>query len=101
MSMPPHFTVPPLNAVHLHELGSRLRGLREAQGWRLADVAMEAGLSKGQMSELETGKVTNPGLAILLGLQRLYGLASIEELFGDFPSHRALNAERVAKAAGE
>ncbi len=46
-------------------LGSVLKGLRQAKGWTLEDLARKAKVTNAYISLLETGKKKNPSLAVL------------------------------------
>ena len=60
----------------------RLCELREAQGWSYVEAAAGSGLTRGNWRKIENGDVDDPSLSSLLRIQRRFGLASIEELFG-------------------
>ncbi len=55
-------------------VGARLRALREARGISLGDLAAEAGIGKGTLSELETGR-RNPTLDTLFAVTTALGVA--------------------------
>jgi transcriptional regulator with XRE-family HTH domain len=48
-------------------VGARIRALRTERGWSLSALAAEAGIGKGSLSELETGR-RNPTLDTLYAL---------------------------------
>jgi len=54
-------------------LGARLRQLRKANGWTLANVAARTGLSVSFLSDIERGR-TSPSLDTLEKLAGVYGL---------------------------
>ncbi len=54
-------------------IGARLRELREAAGVSLGDLAAEAGIGKGTLSELETGR-RNPTLDTLFAVTTALGV---------------------------
>ena len=55
-------------------IGARLRELREGRGISLGDLAAEAGIGKGTLSELETGR-RNPTLDTLFAVTTALGVA--------------------------
>ncbi len=50
------------------ELGKRIRELREEIGFTQGQVAAEAAVSQGYLSQLENGDVRNPSAAVILRL---------------------------------
>lgn len=74
-------------------IGSTLRGLRRANGLTLAAIEAQTGVQNGYLSQLETGKITNPGPQMLTRLAPAYGLtvdqilrlAGYTDLTGDTP----------------
>jgi transcriptional regulator with XRE-family HTH domain len=68
-------------------MGERLRAFREARRLTERDVATYAGVNQATWSRVELGR-TSPRLRWLLQVQRLFGLESLETLFGDFPTRR-------------
>ena len=54
----------------LREIGLRIRGLRG--GMRQEELASQLGVSQGQLSKVESGKVA-PTLEILLGVATKFG----------------------------
>ncbi len=56
------------------ELGRQFRSIRQGRGWTLDELAERSGLSKPQLSRLESGE-RRPSLAALLSLSKAYGLA--------------------------
>lgn len=54
-------------------LGSKLRTLREREGWSLREVATKAGVNHGYLSQLERGDVAAPTPAMLHKLAEGYG----------------------------
>lgn len=83
---------PPRNA----HFSARLRELRGDLSFE--QFGRRIGLSASAVRKLEDPATANPRLDTLLGIQRALGLASIEELFGQFPS--AELAERPREAEG-
>jgi transcriptional regulator with XRE-family HTH domain len=66
--------------------GQHLKTLREARGWSQAQLAERCGLTDSRLSQIESGSNTNVSLYALLGLQRAFGLDTIEALLGTLPS---------------
>ncbi len=58
----------------LAELGERLSTCRLVRGWTLDELAERSGLSKSQLSRLESAE-RQPSLAALLSLAQVYGVA--------------------------
>jgi transcriptional regulator with XRE-family HTH domain len=54
-------------------VGTRLRAMREARGISLGELAAEAGIGKGTLSELETGR-RNPTLETLFAVTTALGV---------------------------
>lgn len=48
----------------LRRLGRRLRSLRDAKGWSLADMAKRSGYERGYIGEVERGKKNVPILTL-------------------------------------
>ena len=55
-------------------LGERLKLARMAAGLSLRDVEREVGVRSGHLSQMETGTIAKPELAILWDLASLYGI---------------------------
>jgi transcriptional regulator with XRE-family HTH domain len=55
-------------------LGSVLKRARTGQGLSLRAVEGRTGIKSGHLSQIETGAITRPDLAILWDLSELYGL---------------------------
>jgi transcriptional regulator with XRE-family HTH domain len=55
-------------------LGERLKEARMAAGLSLRDVEREVGVRSGHLSQMETGTIAKPELAILWDLASLYGI---------------------------
>lgn len=66
-------------------VGERLRACRESRGLTQGQAAAAAGITRNALSALERRQFPDPSLRTLLGLQRAYGLATIEELLGGGP----------------
>lgn len=55
-------------------LATILRAARRARGMSLRDVERETGIHNAHLSQLETGRIARPELALLWELAALYGL---------------------------
>lgn len=55
-------------------LGSRLREVRETAGHSLREMERRSGLNNGYLSQLEQGKISHPGPAILRKVAEAYDL---------------------------
>jgi transcriptional regulator with XRE-family HTH domain len=55
-------------------LGSTLKRARTARGLSLRDVERRTGIKSGHLSQIETGTIAKPDMAILWDLALLYGL---------------------------
>jgi HTH-type transcriptional regulator, competence development regulator len=53
-------------------LADKLKRLREAHGVSLRDLEAETAISNAYLSQLETGKIENPGVITLLKLAEYY-----------------------------
>ena len=61
------------------ELGEQIRKLRTEQGLSIVELADRTGLSTSHISEIETAKTTNPGVAVLQKIATALGISlSIE-----------------------
>jgi transcriptional regulator with XRE-family HTH domain len=69
-------------------LGERLRAVRNQSGLTQEKAAVEAGMTRSRLAELEKARFPNPTLSTLLRLMRTYHLRSLEELLGPVPSAR-------------
>jgi transcriptional regulator with XRE-family HTH domain len=56
------------------------------RGWSQRDLQERSGVSRSRISQIERGVSHSLGLDLLLGLQRAFGLDSIEALLGIPPS---------------
>jgi transcriptional regulator with XRE-family HTH domain len=63
----------------------RLRALREERNWSLGNAEAVSGVTRSYWRKLETGN-HQPGLIALLRVQRAFGLASLDSLFGPMPT---------------
>ncbi|TWH04979.1 XRE family transcriptional regulator [Nocardioides sp. J9] len=78
-------------------VGARIRALREARGLSLSGLAAEAGIGKGSLSELETGR-RNPTLDTLYAVARPLGVplaALLDDHDGAVVSGEGIVATRV------
>lgn len=68
-------------------IARRLKQLRLEQRPPLTqgEAARRIGISQGALSQLEAGEKL-PSLPTLLGIQKAYDLASLEQIFGELPS---------------
>jgi transcriptional regulator with XRE-family HTH domain len=62
-------------------IGGRIRVLREVKGWDRAQLARQIEVEWNTLNKYEKGEST-PGLAVLIGLVKAFGLSSLEELLG-------------------
>jgi transcriptional regulator with XRE-family HTH domain len=60
----------------------RLRRLREEQGFTVATLALEVGVSEGAIRQLETGTVKNPSFAVGLRIAHRLGVDPYDLGFG-------------------
>lgn len=60
-------------------LGAFLRCLRTAQGCSLRDVDKATGVNHAYLSQLESGKIANPGFKAMVSLSRFYQI-DLEDL---------------------
>jgi transcriptional regulator with XRE-family HTH domain len=90
-------------------LGSLLSGARSRLGWSLRDTERATGVPGAHLSQLETGKILRPGIAVLAKLSKAYeiplrqlvtaaGRGGDWELTGDEDTVRASERERVLSA---
>jgi transcriptional regulator with XRE-family HTH domain len=63
--------------------GDRLRRLREEQGFSIATLAVEIGVSEGAIRQMETGNVKSPSLLVGLRLAHRLGIDPYELALGD------------------
>ena len=52
-------------------IGELLGARRRAKGMSLADVAGQIGMSRSHLLKIETGQVSDPGFAIIVGIARV------------------------------
>jgi DNA-binding XRE family transcriptional regulator len=77
------------SSVHI---GNRLRELREQCNLTQEVAAVNAGITRNTLGELEGSRFPNPQLSTLLGLMQCYGLSSLDALLGPMPAARVANA---------
>lgn len=78
------YTVCMAAVVGARELGARLLEARTARGWAQSDLASRAGVTKGYISKLESGKSLRPSQAELGRVLAALGFASVDELLHVF-----------------
>lgn len=64
-------------------IGVRVRDERKRQKLSLQAVGDAAGFSKGHMWELERGNISNPSMAMMLGLSEALNISVERMLFGE------------------
>lgn len=57
--------------------GQRLAFLRGRKGWTLRDLAYKTGISNPYLSQIETGKIQDPGLTKVLTLARVLSISIV------------------------
>jgi DNA-binding XRE family transcriptional regulator len=72
-------------------VGRALRDHRESLGLSQGELGTYAGVHQSEWSRLEAGAI-DPRLSWLLRAQHLFGLESIETLFGPLPTRRLLGS---------
>lgn len=65
----------------MSSLAERVKELRAAKGWTMAEVARFVGCNPSNIAHIETGRVTNPQRPTLRSLARCFGV-SVEYLKG-------------------
>lgn len=73
-------------------IGNEIKRRREQQGLSLTDLARLAGVSKGYLSQIESGLATRPSAQTLFKLARALG-TSMAELLGEQPVETAAMEE--------
>jgi transcriptional regulator with XRE-family HTH domain len=63
-------------------LGARIRKLREEQGMSLGDLEAKCRVTKGYLSQLESGKAVNPSVTSVVKIARGLGVR-LADLLGD------------------
>jgi transcriptional regulator with XRE-family HTH domain len=85
----PNLTSDAQSNVHI---GKRLRALREARNLTQEGAAVNAGITRNTLIDLERAQFPNPQLSTLLALMQCYGLSSLDALLGSMPAARVANA---------
>lgn len=62
----------------LDGLPGYLRSARLAKGWSLRKAEAETGIPNGHISQVETGKITDPSWRVVTALELAYGVAPFE-----------------------
>jgi transcriptional regulator with XRE-family HTH domain len=57
------------------KLGELMAIARECKGWTLRDLERESGVSNALISQIETGKVKDPGFGTVVRLARCLGVS--------------------------
>ena len=57
------------------KLGELIAIARECKGWTLRDLERESGVSNALISQIETGKVKEPGFGTVVRLARCLGIS--------------------------
>ncbi len=71
---------------------TRLRALRVERGWSFGEAQRMSGVTGSLWRKYETGEV-EPKLTQLLRIQRAFGFASLELLFGPLPTEGLLSGD--------
>lgn len=58
----------------IHDLGSRIAVLRKEQGLSQSELARQAGVSRAMISDLETGRLRDPGVRKVLMVLKALGM---------------------------
>ena len=82
-----------------HVIGQRVRQLRRARGWTLADLATAVGISPSAISLLETGR-REPRVSVLRAAAQALGVELAELLTEQAPATRRAALELRLKRAG-
>lgn len=56
------------------EVGTRLAAARKNLGWSLREAERRSGVPNAHISQLETGTIRQPGVAVLVRLSAAYGI---------------------------
>lgn len=94
MPQPPEL----LHARYGAHFGPRVKALRKQAGFSITDFSEKTGLGRRTVYKLEEGLIQNPKLGLLLALQAVLALRSIEELLGDLPDYPSQSYEPAEKA---
>lgn len=60
--------------------GRGVQAARKLRGWTLRDLSFWSGLSNPYLSQLETGKMRNPGINAVIALSRAFGCSVVSLL---------------------
>jgi len=71
----------------LEVFSKRLQALRSERDWSFGQAEAVSGVTRSYWRRLESGR-HQPGLIALLRIQRAFGLASLDSLFGPLPTQR-------------
>jgi transcriptional regulator with XRE-family HTH domain len=84
-------------------LGELLAVARELKGWTLRDLEARSGISNALISQIETGKVKNPGLVTVAALIGPLGLTweRVASTVKPFTDTSMLRAVVVGKVTGK
>lgn len=61
-------------------IGGRIRELRDLNSMSMQALAASAGISQGHLSDIESGKASNPGIASVRAIAGCFGLTVSELL---------------------
>jgi transcriptional regulator with XRE-family HTH domain len=89
---PGEFRVEGLDVQALGRLAEIVTEILEENGWSYRQAGVLMGMSHGEVHRLSQGLEPNPKVAVLLTIQRVAGLPSLEDLLGEieFPSMRII-----------
>jgi transcriptional regulator with XRE-family HTH domain len=72
------------------EIGERLRSARVAAGMTIRDLARASHMDKNSVSDLELGRVRNPGVGTIADLAKALGLDPRWLAYGAPPLHSSV-----------
>ncbi len=58
----------------METLGAKLQALRRAANRNVKEVTDALGLGEGHLAAIESGRIPNPGIAVVCGLAAYYGV---------------------------
>ena len=70
-------------------LGERIRRMRQQKTWSQDDASLRSGVSQAEWSRVELAR-SDPRISTLLRMQHALDAESVESLFDDLPSQRAV-----------
>jgi transcriptional regulator with XRE-family HTH domain len=79
--------------IPVKDIGMRVRQLREARGWTQLELADRVGISRAAITQIESGKTTDPKIGNVVALAYFFGL-SLDDLLTESPTKPGL---RVAE----